>query len=1316
MADGRIIIDTLLDETGIKKGLGMLGSLAKTGAKAVAAVGTALAAATGAAVKFGAEFEASVAKASTLFGDVKVDMDGLNGKILELSDSTGVAASQIGESLYNALSAGIPATQDMGAAIDYMDKSAKLAKAGFTDIDTAVTATAKVLNAYKMDVSETDRVHKILMATQNKGITTVGELGSVLAQVTPTAAAMGLEFEQVGAALATMTAQGTPTAQATTQLNSLLAELGKKGQQAEKNLSAAAKGTKYAGKSFQDMMAAGVPLNEVLALMDDYAKKNGKSMLDMFGSIEAGKAALAMAGQNSAKFADNLAAMSTKTDLVGEAYAKVSNTLQDNTARIGNSLKNLGIAIYQDIDNPLADVAGTAAGMVLQLSEAFQRGGLEGLVGELGDVLAQAVSKVAEAIPVLAKHAAKLMQSFVRGILDYLPQIADAAFKATETFLRNFLGKEVSKSFNTFSKEVRKTFSEVKKLISAAMGPVKNIIGNIVRILLNFANAVLPTVSKAVKFLAEHFNKLIPVIGAVIGAWKGYKIFQTVTSLFSKAKVALQTFSGAAQGATVKTQLFTAAQKVLKSVMSLGPGGIAALVGAFAGAVALAALAMKDGKSAAERLKDSQKDLAESYETISEGAEEFTNKIEDAESAMSDFDESLILSDDARQKVETAMSGAQKALTEIVRSESAQRGELTKKETGKMRELFSEIKSLADQEIAFQKLRQDANETATDAFLENYKGTIDEFEEESARYVKAAHEEAAGVADAAAKKRDKVIQNAYQMIGKSKEYTEKWYEDEAAAAWEAYQFEVDMAKLRETTVTKKIADDYLKRNTNLREYLDSVTDINKKIRKEQKQHAESEKKISASVLQAYKNGHIKKSLYYTAEEEAQLEYNRQISGLNTDHLELMSGYFEELGVGMDKATLAQAGSLLQMIVNVQKDGGRLTEEQKNLATNLVQALAHLPGEMEQQGLDALRGLGIGLQDDGTVTIAGQKLGTSLIGAIEAETMANDQMYHLGLAEIATHGQGLRAGAKALVDPAGEVAETTIGTINERTMAKDQLYHLGLAGISTYGQGIDAAVNALTGSAGEVAETTMQTIEERTMANDRAKQLAGRAVAQYGAGLDSDESLRIAEDGGEGLAGSFFDGLASLSEKSYGLGEDYGEGYARGIESKKLRTYNAGATLAESADKGTKDKQRSSSPSKVARGLGGDYGEGYALGIEDCKQDVADAAAGLAETATEAVDQNALPPVSLTAELDASSLPEQVRKMASSLSMRMRAAVAAQSAQISTVARERASYAAAPSNITTNHVGGDTYNINQPVATPGEMFRASKLARKEAAYE
>lgn len=380
-ADGSIIIDTRIDNSGAAKDLQEFER--KVGAAAKASV-VAMGALSAAVVKVGSDFESSVAKASTLFGGVKVDTAGLNDQILELSSSSGVAASAIGNSLYNALSAGIPVTEDMGSAMKYMEQSTKLAKAGFTDVDTVVTSTAKVLNAYKMDVSETDKVHKVLMQTQNKGITTVGELGASLAQVTPTASAMNVAFEQVGASLATMTAQGTPTAQATTQLNQLFAELGKKGTAAQKGLEEATNGTKYAGKSFQDLMAAGVPLNEVLDLMNAYAKKNNKSLLDMFGSIEAGKAALAMSGQNAKQFSDNLAAMGTNADVVEDAYTKVTDTLQEQTKQAVETTKNLGIKIYKNMEGPLKDIVKEANEGMKKVAKALDtpaaKAAIKGLV------------------------------------------------------------------------------------------------------------------------------------------------------------------------------------------------------------------------------------------------------------------------------------------------------------------------------------------------------------------------------------------------------------------------------------------------------------------------------------------------------------------------------------------------------------------------------------------------------------------------------------------------------------------------------------------------------------------------------------------------------------------------------------------------------------------------------------------------------------------------------------------------------------------------------------------------------------------------
>ena len=430
-ADGSVVIQITGDDKEFKTSLNSLGDVATSALKGVAtavtAAATAIAGLAAGAAAVGAEFESSMAATSTMFGDVAVDTDGLTSKILELSSSSGVAASEINASLYDALSSGIPVTEDMGEAMEYMQSSVELAAAGFTDVNTATMTSAKVMNAYGMSVDDVDKINKVLIQTQNKGITTVDELGATLAQVTPTAAAMGVSFEQVGAALSTMTAQGTPTAQATTQLNSLIAELGKSGTTAAENLSKAAEGTKYAGKSFSELSAEGVPLNEILDLMGGYADANGLSMIDMFSSIEAGKAALSMAGDNSATFADNLAAMSTEADVVGEAYAKVTDTLEHRISVLKESVSNLGIAAYQGMAEPMKEAAGMATDWIGEITDAFSSGGLEGAVSALGNVLAEAVTYIANLAPKMIDAGVSLLQALLTGITNNLPALAEGA-------------------------------------------------------------------------------------------------------------------------------------------------------------------------------------------------------------------------------------------------------------------------------------------------------------------------------------------------------------------------------------------------------------------------------------------------------------------------------------------------------------------------------------------------------------------------------------------------------------------------------------------------------------------------------------------------------------------------------------------------------------------------------------------------------------------------------------------------------------------------------------------------------------------------
>lgn len=364
--------------------------------------------------KLGTEFEQTMAKASTLFGDVAVDTDNLSKKILDLSSRTGVDAAEIGEALYSALSAGIPATEDMGVALGFLESSARLAKAGFTDVDTAMQATVKTLNAYGLEAEDAERIQRILIQTQNKGITTVDELGGVLAQVTPTAAALGVNFETVGAALATMTAQGTPTAQATTQLNALLAELAREGTKGSKALAKATEGTKYAGKGFQELVDEGVPLNEILQLMRDYAESNGTNMLSMFRSIESGRAALQLTGDGATIFADNLAAMGTQVDVVGEAYDKVTNTSGERFKRMLETLKNAGIELFAAFEPILSALLPPLIDLFNELSPIIE------LLSPLFSMLAQIVSGVVTAAFSGLRPIIESLKTLLKGIVDFI--------------------------------------------------------------------------------------------------------------------------------------------------------------------------------------------------------------------------------------------------------------------------------------------------------------------------------------------------------------------------------------------------------------------------------------------------------------------------------------------------------------------------------------------------------------------------------------------------------------------------------------------------------------------------------------------------------------------------------------------------------------------------------------------------------------------------------------------------------------------------------------------------------------------------------
>lgn len=392
------IKDTKTSTEKLRSSLNDLDGVATKGLAALTAVGTAIGGAFAYSAKEAMNYQTSLSKVMTIADTSKLPLESLRNEVLELSDKTGIAAADLNEAVYSAISASV----DSADAVSFVEQAVKLAKGGFTDTATAVDVMTTALNAYGLEADQTSRISDILIATQNRGKTTVGELGSSIGKVIPTAAAFRVDMENLGASMAILTANGIATAEATTYLNGMLNELGKDGAQASENLK------KATGKSFEQLSKEGKNLGEVIALLQDYAAKSGKKISDMFGSIEAGKAALTIANKGVSEYNDNLASMTGAAGATEKAFETMESTsgtsIEKLRTRFQNMAIDIGTSLLPTISNVSNAIGESFDSPAVKNSIENLKSSASGLVSEFGKFALQIIPKVISGLSWLAKN------------------------------------------------------------------------------------------------------------------------------------------------------------------------------------------------------------------------------------------------------------------------------------------------------------------------------------------------------------------------------------------------------------------------------------------------------------------------------------------------------------------------------------------------------------------------------------------------------------------------------------------------------------------------------------------------------------------------------------------------------------------------------------------------------------------------------------------------------------------------------------------------------------------------------------------------
>lgn len=509
--------------------------------------------ATGAA-KMAVDFEDSIAKVSTIMDTGEMSVGEMEDAIVSLSNETGIAAGDIAENVYNAISAG----QDTADAVDFVRQSTKLATAGFAESGDTLDILTTILNAYGLEAEQVTNVSDMLIQTQNLGKTTVAELSSAMGKVIPTANANGVALDQLCAGYAIMTANGVATAESTTYLNSMMNELGKSGSTTDKIL------REQTGKSFSELMAGGASLADVLEIVDGAAKADGKSMGDMFSSAEAAKAGMILLGDGAESFNSTLGEMQKSTGATDTAFEKMQTTSYDIKIAL-NELKNTTMQFGQTIMSSAAPMVEQFTEKVHSLCEWF--GSLDegqqqtiikvGLVVAAVGPLAIGFGKVAQGI----SSTIKTGQQFVSGVTGIIAKIT-AKTAATAAGTAADAAGTAAEAAHTAATATATTVTGGMTVAQTALNAVMNLCPIILIVTL-----ITGLIAAGIA-LYKNWDKVKEKLSAL---WNNVKekfnaIKETITGAFSKAKEAVTNKVNEIKNAVANSPVGQAASKVFGGV------------------------------------------------------------------------------------------------------------------------------------------------------------------------------------------------------------------------------------------------------------------------------------------------------------------------------------------------------------------------------------------------------------------------------------------------------------------------------------------------------------------------------------------------------------------------------------------------------------------------------------------------------------------------------------------------------------------------------------------------------------------------------
>ena len=289
-----------------------------------------------------------------------------------------------------------------------------LAAASGEDLATTSDIVTDALTAFGLSASDSTHFADVLAKASSNANTNVGMMGETFKYVAPLAGALGFSAEDCATAIGLMANSGIKSSQAGTSLRSILSRMAKptdEVQAAMDKLGLSLTDSSGNMKSLQEIM---VDMRSGFAGLTEEQKAN---MAASLGGQEAMSGLLAIVNASDEDFASLTASIYDCDGAAAQMAETMNDNLEGQITILKSGLEGLGISLYEEMEKPCKDIVKEAQNMVQELQNAFNDGGLDGLVTKTGEVMAQIVTEVAKAAPQMISAAQDLVESFIDAIM-----------------------------------------------------------------------------------------------------------------------------------------------------------------------------------------------------------------------------------------------------------------------------------------------------------------------------------------------------------------------------------------------------------------------------------------------------------------------------------------------------------------------------------------------------------------------------------------------------------------------------------------------------------------------------------------------------------------------------------------------------------------------------------------------------------------------------------------------------------------------------------------------------------------------------------